>query len=183
MGDFRKSILERERERERESLRFYYYLQRSNFVHETKYITFSIYYMRKWVANCNCQELYIWMLLSRVHTMTMGEICARIGFGQRCVESIAECDQRQSIISKCDTQTLELVQSKACIFNYSHHLCLKALPHILVSVSWVAWKQWFGWETLGWALTCIDVWFPHLVKNMVLLLSCAHTIWIYSVEV
>ena len=47
MGDFRKSILERERERERESLRFYYYLQRSNFVHETKYITFSIYYMRK----------------------------------------------------------------------------------------------------------------------------------------
>ena len=29
------------------------------------------------------------------------------GFGQRCVKSIIECDQRQTIVSECDTQTLK----------------------------------------------------------------------------
>ena len=29
--------------------------------------------------------------------------------GRRCVESVVEYDQRQSIVSKCDTQTLELL--------------------------------------------------------------------------
>ena len=33
----------------------------------------------------------------------------RIGLGRRDVESMIEYYQRQSIVSKCDTQTLELV--------------------------------------------------------------------------
>ena len=37
------------------------------------------------------------------------EICARIGLGRRCVGSMVEYDQRQTIVSKCDTQTLKLV--------------------------------------------------------------------------
>ena len=32
------------------------------------------------------------------------EIRARIMFGRRCVESIIEYDQRQNVISNCDTQ-------------------------------------------------------------------------------
>ena len=173
---------------------------RSSYMSQLSYKILCLSNKRGWRSNSVIQKSWIfmqdlkdkgpprsWNLYTHadmsVYIVTVTQIHAKIGFVWRCVESIAECDQRQSIILKCDNQTLELVQSKACIFNYSHHLCLKALPHILVSVSWVAWKQWFGWETLGWALTCIDVWFPHLVKNMVLLLSCAHTIWIYSVEV
>ena len=49
------------------------------------------------------------MLQSRVHIVVVREIRARIGLNQRDVESMAEYDQRQSIISKCDTLTLELV--------------------------------------------------------------------------
>ena len=41
--------------------------------------------------------------------MVVREIRARIGLGHRCVESMVEYDQRESIVSKCDTQTLELV--------------------------------------------------------------------------
>ena len=37
------------------------------------------------------------------------EICARVGLGRRCVGSMVEYDQRQTIVSKCDTQTLKLV--------------------------------------------------------------------------
>ena len=55
--------------------------------------------MWKWVATLDVQELYQWMIQSRVHIVTMREIRARIGFGERCVENILECDQRQSIVS------------------------------------------------------------------------------------
>ena len=41
--------------------------------------------------------------------MVVREIHARIGLDRRDVESMAEYDQRQSIVSKCDTQTLELI--------------------------------------------------------------------------
>ena len=41
--------------------------------------------------------------------MVVREIRAKIGLGQRCLESMVEYDQRQSIVSKCDNQTLELV--------------------------------------------------------------------------
>ena len=41
--------------------------------------------------------------------MVVREIRARIGLDRRVVESMGEYDQRQSIVSKCDTQTLELV--------------------------------------------------------------------------
>ena len=51
------------------------------------------------------RELY----RSRVHSDVAREIRERIGLGRRCVESMAEYDHRESIVSKCDTQTLELV--------------------------------------------------------------------------
>ena len=41
--------------------------------------------------------------------MVVREIRAKIGLGRRCVESMVEYDQRQSIVSKYDTQTLGLV--------------------------------------------------------------------------
>ena len=44
----------------------------------------------------------------------------RIGFGQRCVESIAECDQRQSSVCKCNTKTLKLDSCKVCTIDYYH---------------------------------------------------------------
>ena len=44
-----------------------------------------------------------------MHIVVVREIRARIGLGHRCVESMVEYDQRESIVSKCDTQTLELV--------------------------------------------------------------------------
>ena len=40
--------------------------------------------------------------------MVVREICERIGLGLRCVESMVKYDQRQSIVSKCDTYTFEL---------------------------------------------------------------------------
>ena len=41
--------------------------------------------------------------------MIVSEIRAKIGLGRRCVESMVEYDQRQSIVSKYDTQTRGLV--------------------------------------------------------------------------
>ena len=49
------------------------------------------------------------MLQSRVHIVVVREILARIGLDGRDVESMAEYDQRLSVVSKCDTQTLEFV--------------------------------------------------------------------------
>ena len=63
----------------------------------------------KWIVTLYVQELYRWMLQLRVHIVVVREIRARIGLGRRCVESMVEYDQMQSIGSKCDTQTLELV--------------------------------------------------------------------------
>ena len=45
--------------------------------------------------------------------MGVREIRERIGFGQRFVESILKCDQRESIVSK----STELVLCKMCIVN------------------------------------------------------------------
>ena len=55
--------------------------------------------------------------------MVVGEIRARIGLCRRDVESMVKYDQRQSIVSKCDTQTLELLFSKVLKVEHSHHLC------------------------------------------------------------
>ena len=52
-------------------------------------------YMWKWVVILDVQELY-WLSQSRVHTMIVREMCARFAFGQICVESIVECDQRHN---------------------------------------------------------------------------------------
>ena len=41
--------------------------------------------------------------------MVVREIRARVELGRRDVESMVKYDQRQSIVSKCDMQTLELV--------------------------------------------------------------------------
>ena len=78
--------------------------------------------MWKSVATHDAQELYYWMLQSKLHIVTMREIHVRIRFGWRCVERIVTHDRRQSIVSKYDTHTLELVWGKVCIVDYSHHL-------------------------------------------------------------
>ena len=65
--------------------------------------------MWKWVAARYVQELYQWMLQSRMHIVIVRDIRARIGLDRRYVESMVEYDKRQSIVSECDTQTLELV--------------------------------------------------------------------------
>ena len=75
------------------------------------------------------------MLQLRVHIVLVREIRARIGLDRRDVESMAKYDQRQSIVSYCDTQILELVWGKVCIVNHSHHLCPNALSHIAMYVS------------------------------------------------
>ena len=41
--------------------------------------------------------------------MVVREIRAKIELGRICVQSMVEYDQRQNIVSKCDTQTLGLV--------------------------------------------------------------------------
>ena len=67
------------------------------------------WYMWKWLATLDVQELYQGMLQSRVRIVVVREIRARIELGWRCVESMVEYDLRQSIVSKCDTHILELV--------------------------------------------------------------------------
>ena len=49
------------------------------------------------------------MLQLRVHIVFVREIHARIRLRRRDEEIMVEYDQRQSFVSKCDTQTLELV--------------------------------------------------------------------------
>ena len=49
------------------------------------------------------------MLQSRVHIVVVREIRATIGIDWRDVESMAEYDQRESIVTNYDTQTLEIV--------------------------------------------------------------------------
>ena len=66
---------------------------------------------------------------SSVHIVNVIEICAPIGFGQRCVESVVEHDQRQSTISKCDTQTPELVLSKLCDRDHSSLVPQRLVSH------------------------------------------------------
>ena len=80
-----------------------------NMTHETKNITFHVIHVKVSSKSWCSQELYRWMLQPRVHIVVVREICARIRLSWRDVESMAEYDQRQSIVSKCDTQTLELV--------------------------------------------------------------------------
>ena len=55
---------------------------------------------------------------------------ARIGFGERCVESIGEYDQRQSIVSKCNTHTPKLLLGNVCIVDHPHHLCHNVSSHM-----------------------------------------------------
>ena len=62
------------------------------------------------------------MLQSRVHIVVVREIRAKIGLGRRCVESIVEYDQRQSIVSKYDTQTL--THSSGSLLYIMHGLSL-----------------------------------------------------------
>ena len=61
------------------------------------------------------------MLQSRVHTVVVREIRARIGFDRRDVESMAEYDQRPSIVSKCDTD------SRTCLGKSVHSRPLSSL--------------------------------------------------------
>ena len=68
-----------------------------------------MWYVWKWVVTLDVQELCKWMLQWRVHIVVVREIRASIGLGWRDVESMVEYDQRQSIVSKCDTKILELV--------------------------------------------------------------------------
>ena len=49
------------------------------------------------------------MLQLRMQIVVVREIRTRIGLGQRDVESMVGYDQRKNIVSKSDTQTLELV--------------------------------------------------------------------------
>ena len=49
--------------------------------------------MWKWVATLDVQDLYQWMLQSRMHIVTVNEIRGRIRHGQRCVDNIIECGQ------------------------------------------------------------------------------------------
>ena len=69
-------------------------------------------YMWKWVTTLEVQELYQWMLQSRVHIVVVSEIRAKIGLGRRCVESMVEYDQRQSIVSNSFTCLGQSVHSQ-----------------------------------------------------------------------
>ena len=89
--------------------------------YETKNITFHVKHV-KVNSNSRCSRtLPINVAIKSAHCS-----CERNresnGFGRRCVESMVEYDQRQSIISMCDTQTLELVEGKVCMVDHSHHL-------------------------------------------------------------
>ena len=95
-------------ERERERKRLYYRLRKSNMTYEAKNITFHVIRV-KVSSDLDVQELYQQMLQSRVHIVVVREIHARIGLGHRYVESMVEYDQRQSIVSKSDTQIVKLV--------------------------------------------------------------------------
>ena len=76
--------------------------------YESKNITFHVIRV-KVSSNFQCSRtLPMNVAIESAHCVVR-EICARIGLGRRCVESMVEYDKRQSIVSKCDTQTLELV--------------------------------------------------------------------------
>ena len=62
------------------------------------------------------------MLQSRVHVLVVREIRAKIGLGRRCVENMVEYDQRQNIVSKCDTQ-----HSQTCLGQSVHSRPLSSL--------------------------------------------------------
>ena len=47
-----------------------------------------------WVVTVHVQECYELMSQLRVHVVSVREISARIGLGQRCVKSIVKYDQR-----------------------------------------------------------------------------------------
>ena len=98
--------------------------------------------------------------------MIVREIHARIGLGQRCVESMVEYDQRQSIVSKYDTQNLKLVYGKACIVYYSNPLCNNTLSQIVVSVSChMALMIQMANKKMSSTIRC-RAWFPRLAKNI-----------------
>ena len=76
--------------------------------YETKNITFHVIRV-KVSSKSRCSRTLPMNVASRVHIVVVREIHAKIGLGGRCVESMVEYDQRQSIVSKYDTHTLGLV--------------------------------------------------------------------------
>ena len=76
--------------------------------YETNRITFHVIHVKVSSDSRCSRTLPMNAAIESAHC-GRGEICARIGLGRRDVESMAEYDQRQSIVSKCDTLALELV--------------------------------------------------------------------------
>ena len=72
--------------------------------YETKNVTFHVIRV-KLSSKSRCSRTLPMNVAIEVHIVVVSEIRARIGFGRRCVESMVEYDQRQRIVSKCDTQT------------------------------------------------------------------------------
>ena len=88
--------------------RFYYHLQRSNMTYETKNITSHLIRVKVSSSSRCSRTLPMNVAIESAHR-SCERIRARIGLGRRDVESMVEYDQRQSIVSKYDTQTLKLV--------------------------------------------------------------------------
>ena len=100
-------MCERERERERDSIIVFggqiYYM-----TYGTKNITFHVIRVKVSSKSWCSRTLPMNVAIESAHCVVR-EICAKIGLGRRCVESMVEYNQRQSIVSKYDTQTLGLV--------------------------------------------------------------------------
>ena len=80
--------------------------------------------MWKWITTLNVQELAIEL----AHCGYERNMCKWLGLYRRYVENIVKCDQRQIIISKCDTPTPELVLL-VWIVDHAHHLCPNTVSH------------------------------------------------------
>ena len=55
-------------------------------------------------SDSQCSRTHQSLSQLRMHNVIVKEICAMIGFGRSCVESI-DSDQRQNIVSNYDTHT------------------------------------------------------------------------------
>ena len=77
--------------------------------YETKNITFHVIHMNVCSKSRCSRTSPLNVAIKSVHFGCERNLCKKIELGRRCVESMDEYDQRQSIVSKYDTQTLELV--------------------------------------------------------------------------
>ena len=93
-----------------------YHLRTSNMTYETKNTTFSRDTCESEQDSQSSRTLPMNVAVESAHCVCEKNSCKDWAWSKMCGSTV-EYDQRQSIVSKCDTQTLKLVQGKVCIVD------------------------------------------------------------------